>query len=83
MDKEYDSVVANSINMSLQAFSNRKKKKSIPFSEYIELATTLGINASWLFFGVGSPYINKPEKQIDQPSPKKKKLTLPQNHILI
>lgn len=53
-DKDQD--VANAIDVSINAFSNRKRNSSIPYSEFVQLAQKKNVSLNWLFHGVGPIY---------------------------
>ena len=63
-DKDQD--VANAINVSINAFSNRKRTNSIPYSEFVQLAQKKNVSLNWLFHGTG-PIYNDTEKQTEHP----------------
>ncbi len=58
-----ESEVAKAIGMKPSAFSNRKKSGSIPFTHYIEKATSLSVNLNWLIYDMGPIYKDDESKE--------------------
>lgn len=56
LNTDMDSDVASAINISVNAFSNRKRSGSVPYSEFVQLAESKNVNLNWLLTGEGPIY---------------------------
>ncbi len=53
-----DRDVADAINISINAFSNRKRSGSVPYPEFVHLAQEKNVSLDWLISGKGPKFIS-------------------------
>jgi hypothetical protein len=70
---KFDKQLADKLGIREDAYKQRKREKSIPFKEIINLCKTEGISLTWLFFNIGPRRLkNFGKHEIPQLSPKEK-----------
>ncbi|MBU8910687.1 MAG: helix-turn-helix domain-containing protein [Desulfobacterales bacterium] len=80
LNTESDKAVAIAINMKPNAFYNRKKKNSVPLSEFVYLANTHNVSTDWLINGEGPIYKGTTQESNHQSATSEKKDIIVSDH---